>query len=704
MTEQNKYSTTPRDYNHVGPMPQSIATGKYLGKVDSTSQLLARDIRNFAWAEDTQESIARFIEWCSILYNFTADRNDNIDFSVGQMNTMFSDVIKELSKDKDYYSLPEIAGARRGYDTLYESLQNLSPSMLNPNLGKLTQLHMSDELLAQIAGNAAVNAVPADGSLTTSKYASGSVTSDKIDRAEVKGNLYDYRTHLIQDYLVNVQGVPQALAGWSYGRVPINGSGIYSIWMPSGDYSGNIGALGLYNGTNQVEYIYAYDYKIGEGTVTAGGVYEGANYITITVPEGVDSILVTNKKPEAFDYSQNMIVVEGDRLNDTILSAGVSKLFGVPLIDEEARAKLNDVEISGGNLYNSETDYTPGYYIGVDGLTTPVAGWGYARVPISSGGTYSLWLEHANGYGGHIGSIGLYNGNTRVDYIYVLQHRLGEGTAGIGGQYKGSDYITFTVPEGITNIRVTNKRGGSSLPFDDSETMILIEGDTINDSVLGTRITKLFGYPMSNDITLPYEGKKWVVVGDSLTEINSRSTKFYHQYVADDLGITVHNMGQSGTGYKRSNPFYDRVSNIPTDADVVTIFGSFNDLGAGVPLGTKDDTGTDTLGGAINTTIDNLYAKLPTVPLGIISPTPWHTSQPWNDEHTTSLYVKLLKDICKDRGIPFLDLYYSSGLRPWDANYRPLMYSRDDGSGTHPDENGHKLIYPQFREFIKTLI
>ena len=98
MTEQNKYSTTPRDYTHVGPVPQTIATGKALGKVDPTSQLLARDIRNFAWAEDTQESIARFIEWCSILYSFTEERNDIIDFTVDQLNRTFSDALNEFSE------------------------------------------------------------------------------------------------------------------------------------------------------------------------------------------------------------------------------------------------------------------------------------------------------------------------------------------------------------------------------------------------------------------------------------------------------------------------------------------------------------------------------------------------------------------------------------------------------------------------------
>ena len=111
--------------------------------------------------------------------------------SIEEYHQQFTDVLKELSKDKDYYSLPEIAGARRGYSTLAESLGNLSVNMLNPNLGKLTQIHMSDELLTQIAGDAAVNAVPADRSLTTPKYADDSVTVQKAQFIDKSKNLFN---------------------------------------------------------------------------------------------------------------------------------------------------------------------------------------------------------------------------------------------------------------------------------------------------------------------------------------------------------------------------------------------------------------------------------------------------------------------------------------------------------------------------------
>lgn len=211
------------------------------------------------------------------------------------------------------------------------------------------------------------------------------------------------------------------------------------------------------------------------------------------------------------------------------------------------------------------------------------------------------------------------------------------------------------------------------------------------------------------EIPKKWSGKKWACVGDSLTEKNIRTTKNYHDYVADDTGITVINMGISGTGYKRryenSQAFYQRVSSIPRDVDVVTIFGSGNDLYMyGDVLGEATDTGTDTLCGCINTTIDNLYAVLPTVQLGIVTPTPWDAYSLTNPNNIMERYSDKLIEICKRRGIPCLDLYRCSGLRPWDETFRTLAYSKDDGGGTHPDETGHAIIAPRFKAFLETLL
>lgn len=214
----------------------------------------------------------------------------------------------------------------------------------------------------------------------------------------------------------------------------------------------------------------------------------------------------------------------------------------------------------------------------------------------------------------------------------------------------------------------------------------------------------------------PLKGKKWTCIGDSLTEANVRTTMHYHDYIAELTGINVVNHGHSGAGYYARSfdyAFMNEVQRIPTDSDVITIFGSINDIFSGErPIGNITDTDTSTLCGCINITIDNLYARIPVAYLGIVTPTPcwyqadgsvddWTPSNPGNDLET---YSEALIGICRRRSIPCLDLYHESNLRPQIASFRTLTYSKDSGNGIHPDETGHKLIAARFLEFIKTLI
>lgn len=201
-------------------------------------------------------------------------------------------------------------------------------------------------------------------------------------------------------------------------------------------------------------------------------------------------------------------------------------------------------------------------------------------------------------------------------------------------------------------------------------------------------------------------GKKWAAMGDSLTESNSRATKRYMDYIADATGISYTNLGKSGTGYLKTynsnQNFLNRVNTIPTDSDVVTIFGSGNDCSQ--TLGTVTDTGTNTVCGCINNTIDNIRSRIVGVKLGIISPTPWDNYPTTTENNNMAKYCDALQEICRLKGVPFLNLYRNSNLVPWDATFRAAYYSHDDGNGVHPDENGHALFAPRIKAFLETLL
>lgn len=202
--------------------------------------------------------------------------------------------------------------------------------------------------------------------------------------------------------------------------------------------------------------------------------------------------------------------------------------------------------------------------------------------------------------------------------------------------------------------------------------------------------------------------RTWVCLGDSLTESNSRTTKHYFDYIAEKTGIKTVNLGVSGTGYMRrkdiNRAFYQRVSDIPEDADVITIFGSGNDLSSDQTLGEVTDTGTDTICGCINTTIDAIYERIPLARLGIVTPTPWVGSTPSKPTCGMAKYADAIVEICKRRSIPCLDLYHESNLRPDDENFRKLAFSKDGGNGVHPDEKGHEIIAASFQSLLERLI
>lgn len=359
----------------------------------------------------------------------------------------------------------------------------------------------------------------------------------------------------------------------------------------------------------------------------------------------------------------------------------------------------------GENIYNSKGDVIEDKIAGSDGVISTAAGWRVAKIPIEPSTAYDVWMPTGI-YSAVIGSIIFTDVNDNVLSFHVAPTT-------IGFTYQGVTSRRLTSPSNSAFIYVNVTRASwQPTPYDVKDTFKLFKGNPNDGYISGLynlMIKDTEAHRRLDEMENPksHEGIRWGAVGDSLTEINSRSTKFYHQYVADDIGIEVVNLGISGTGYKRTDEsgtaFYQRFSAIPVNLDVVTIFGSGNDLGAGVPLGTASDTGTDTVAGAINTTLDNLIVRMPTVPIGIITPTPWNDMQP-NTDNTMRQYADLLIEIAKSRGLPYLDLYRSSGLRPWNPSYRVLMYSRDGGNGVHPDENGHKLFYPQIREFVKKLV
>lgn len=209
-----------------------------------------------------------------------------------------------------------------------------------------------------------------------------------------------------------------------------------------------------------------------------------------------------------------------------------------------------------------------------------------------------------------------------------------------------------------------------------------------------------------------YALKNWTILGDSLSSFSTLGSgaNIYVDYVQSMIGIHYTNLAIGGSGYWKGHSsdeaFYQQAEKISNDSDVVTVFGSFNDIGieGGVSgatiIGSYTDSGTDSIAGCINTTFDNIENICPNAVIGVILPTPWENSR--NNPATTS-YLNILKQICTYRNIPYLDLFNNSNLHPWDAEFRQLFYKTPD-DGAHPNSAGHLRFSGMIVEFIKSLL
>ena len=308
------------------------------------------------------------------------------------------------------------------------------------------------------------------------------------------------------------------------------------------------------------------------------------------------------------------------------------------------------------------------------------------------------------------------------------------------GTYQGYKYFDgetlLTAAQSGHKYKITFARNPSEYPVDPN--------DFLHDFVLFTKRADFINDVMAaiGDV----RSKKWVAMGDSLTDPNTLSgeaiTKNYTDIVSEQLDLILTNLGKGGTGYWRGShkttgsaahrAFYQITDDIPVDADIVTLFGSFNDMGSD----DYDGSGTEVRGYYILTreklaeapypdsvkemidytvdecmymTFDNIFTRVPNAIVGVILPTPWEDML--YDEDDTVIYeeyIQLLTHVAHSRGLPVLDLFHECNLRPWDDTFvtkyyktpvPPALYDRD-----HPNYYGHSRIAGKIADFIKAIL
>lgn len=272
-----------------------------------------------------------------------------------------------------------------------------------------------------------------------------------------------------------------------------------------------------------------------------------------------------------------------------------------------------------------------------------------------------------------------------------------------------------------------NKASYTSFKVSKYDNPILVPGletkvETMEDDI---RLLKAGG--SSGDLSSSrFAGTKILVAGDSITEANFRCNTNWHGFLKDWLQLdSVYNEAKSGTGlvrgYNSSSSLITRLPNWPRDNySMILLMGNMNDY-SGVcdityNIGTFDDQSEDmkfvSLYGALHYTCKYIIENYPNTSFGWIISTPRQyasTSEGsnrklWGRDGIFEQATVAIKEVCGHYGIPVLDLYHESGLRPWlpanNAKYFSCS-SAPNGDGVHPNDAGQELMARRIYEFVK---
>lgn len=207
-------------------------------------------------------------------------------------------------------------------------------------------------------------------------------------------------------------------------------------------------------------------------------------------------------------------------------------------------------------------------------------------------------------------------------------------------------------------------------------------------------------------------GKKILFVGDSLTEVNFRTSRGYVESLKADKGIEAINNGSSGYGYSTKDETFMGADRDSCDAFV--IFLGINDFGnvSGFKLP------LDTVVKTAKRLISKACLQAGNRPFGVILP--MQTLKTLNDKLGAGGYsLKQLVDGIKttvkevgaqfNRSIPVLDLYSLDPLdvtkhQASDTQYLENYFTQNkvkDEEFLHPNDAGWKIITPYISYWLE---
>lgn len=539
-----------------------------------------------------------------------------------------------------------------------EKLNDIGISQINKNKGKLDQTYISDELLAQIAGTAEINAVPADKSVTLQKTSFFNVK---------RINLIDTLAATDGRYL-NATGV-----------LATNGNFFTS------DYIEVVAGSKYYtNGTGFGSYGFFYDE--GEAQLTqvvrdGQGVFSvpsNAKYVRIPWQKVETPKVILSKSTEPVNYvsyddfyvdieshlKESIVKTASENLGNELSNFnGIIPPNATTLFEEKPLNMIDESTLLEGKYVNKSTG----------GLSSNSGYIATDFILVQSGVGY---------YGNHM------NYNFAGFYDETKSH---VGDLGVGG------FNYFVPPSGVSYVRLTFEATMEGKKY-------LIEGTTPPQTIPNHTDKKLTirteGYRANLISELSrheLSGMKWNVLGDSITHAPGK-TRNFHSIIASETGIYAKNYGVSGSrislgaGGTVGNEMVTRYATMDDDADIVTVFGGINDMNNSLSLGTSSDRVKESFYGALHLLLSGLHKKYMGKRLGFISPINY-------GDATDEPYQQAIREVCKYYSIPLLDLS-KDGLINTVVHEIKTNFITD---GLHPDEAGHDVLARKIKQFLLTL-
>lgn len=562
---------------------------------------------------------------------------------------------------------------------------NVAVSDINKNLGKLDQTFMTDEFLQQITGNTPINAVPADGSLTTEKFADKSVTPDKTNFLVKKGlgkNLYNPNDpDIVSGMRLNPDGTMVSHSTFEItGYMPVKAGDVVHASRSGGSTSPMFRSWVLYDSSKVV--------ITGEDSASNAPVsitHDG--YLRVTHnPDDTHFQLEIGNQPTDYEpysetYALDATKIEMPEIETEKITRKTSLTKNLYNPDEVLFNKLLNED---GTLVNNGT-------YGVTGKI-PVEEYQYISVSRGEGSSSSplirtfVWFDDDD-------NVISGNQNGALSPIQAPQ---------------GARWLQITHNPIDVNYQVEVSSAPTSYePF--------VSGEQLDNTIIKNPTPKYL---------TPLHGKKLVANGDSImagqfpadpTGYETRKYMFIQQ-VADTFGMDLVNQAIGGSTVAVStaspnerNPLVERYQDMP-DGDLVVISIGTNDWANNwSELGDMSNRSNNTFYGALHNLCLGLIEKYDVNRTQLVFMTPIKrsygtvlaTPESTNDYgKTLGDYAQIIIEVCSYYGIPVIDMYNECSLNP-SIESQKIAYVPD---GTHPNTEGHDVMARRVIGFIKQLV